>query len=78
MSQKVDREVDCLGLYCPMPISHTREAMDELEDGQVLMVEADDPATEEDIPRWAKRSGHRVVDMEKDGPIFRFWIVKGG
>ena len=55
---KVDAEVDCVGLYCPMPIAMTKEEIDKIEIGQVLKIEADDPAAEEDIKRWAKRTGH--------------------
>ena len=31
-----DAELDCVGLYCPMPIAQTKEEIDKLEDGQVL------------------------------------------
>ncbi|MGB3093424.1 MAG: sulfurtransferase TusA family protein, partial [Candidatus Zixiibacteriota bacterium] len=41
-----DAELDCVGLYCPMPIAMTKEEIDKLEVGQVLKVEADDPAAE--------------------------------
>ena len=60
-----DAEVDCVGLFCPMPIALTKEGIDALEIGQVLKVEADDPAAEEDIKRWAKRTGHELLKFEK-------------
>lgn len=68
--------VDCIGLYCPMPITMTKEAMEKLDVGEVLMVEADDPAAEEDIRRWADRVGHEIVKFEKDDGIMRFSIRK--
>ena len=71
-----DGELDCVGLYCPMPISETKAAIDRLESGQVLKVEADDPAAEEDIQRWARRVGHEVLKFEKDGGQLTFWIRK--
>ncbi|MEM2990886.1 MAG: sulfurtransferase TusA family protein [Halobacteria archaeon] len=54
---KPDRTLDCIGLYCPVPVFKTREEMDKLEAGEILEVLADDPAAEEDIRRWAKRTG---------------------
>jgi TusA-related sulfurtransferase len=39
-----DAELDCVGLYCPMPIAQTKQEIDKLEVGQVLKVEADDQA----------------------------------
>ena len=69
-----DAELDCVGLFCPLPIARTKEEIENIEVGQVLKVEADDPAAEEDIARWAKRAGHEVVRLEKSGNIIIFWI----
>ncbi len=66
--------VDCLGLYCPMPIAMAKEAIEKIAIGEVLMVEADDPAAEEDIRRWATRVGHEIVKFEKDDGTMRFSI----
>jgi tRNA 2-thiouridine synthesizing protein A len=71
-----DAELDCVGLFCPMPIARTKEEIENIELGQVLMVEADDPAAEEDIARWAKRAGHQVLKFEKSGKLITFWIKK--
>jgi tRNA 2-thiouridine synthesizing protein A len=59
-----------------MPIAMTKEAIDALNIGQILKIEADDPAAEEDILRWAKRTGHEVVKFEKKGTILTFYIKK--
>jgi TusA-related sulfurtransferase len=71
---KPDAELDCVGLFCPMPIARTKEEIENIEVGQVLKVEADDPAAEEDIKRWAKRVGHEVVKFDKSGNIITFYI----
>lgn len=69
-----DAELDCVGLYCPMPIAMTKEEIGKLDVGQVLKVEADDPAAEEDIKRWAKRTGHEIVNFVKEENILTFFI----
>ena len=71
-----DAELDCVGFYCPMPIAMTKEEIDKIEIGQVLKVEADDPAAEEDIKRWAKRTGHQILKFEKKGNIMTFLIKR--
>jgi tRNA 2-thiouridine synthesizing protein A len=71
-----DAELDCVGLYCPIPIAQTKEEIDKLEVGQVLKVEADDPAAEEDIKRWAKRIGHEIIKFERDESLLTFYIRK--
>ncbi len=76
MSEYPDKTVDCIGLYCPMPLLRTREEIDTLEDGQVLELIADDPAAEEDIQRFAKRTGNEILKMEKEGDNIIFLIKK--
>jgi len=71
-----DAELDCVGYFCPMPIAMTKEEIEKIEVGQVLKVEADDPAAEEDIKRWAKRTGHKILKFEKEGIILTFYIQR--
>ena len=59
-----------------MPIAMTKEGIDEIDIGQILKIEADDPAAEEDIKRWAKRTGHELLKFEKKGTILTFFIKK--
>ena len=59
-----------------MPISMTKEGIENIQVGEILKVEADDPAAEEDIKRWAKRTGHKIIRFEKEGTILTFFIKK--
>ncbi len=52
------KSLDIVGLYCPVPLFKTREGIDSIKVGEVLEVIADDPAAEEDITRFVKRTGH--------------------
>lgn len=71
-----DAELDCIGFYCPMPIAMTKEEIEKIQIGEVLKVEADDPAAEEDIKRWAKRTGHKILKFEKKATIMTFFIKR--
>ncbi len=73
---KYDSELDCLGYFCPIPIEMTKEKIEKIKKGQVLKIEADDPAAEEDITRWAKRTGNEVLKFEKVGVLMTFYIRK--
>jgi TusA-related sulfurtransferase len=75
-SIKPDASLDCVGLFCPIPIAKTKEAIDKLEPGQILEVEADDPAADEDIHRWAKHTGHEIISFKKEGKLLHFLIKK--
>ena len=68
--------LDCIGLYCPMPILKTRQEIDKLNIGDILEVLADDPAAEPDIKSWAKRAGQKILEIEKTGEGLKFLIEK--
>lgn len=70
------KTLDCIGLYCPEPLFQTRENIDSIEIGEILEVLADDPAADEDLHRFAKRTGHEIINFEKNGDIQRFLIKK--
>lgn len=77
MSQnKPDKTLDCIGLFCPQPLFQTRQELDNIEDGEVLEVLADDPAAEEDLKRLAKRTGHEVLLIDKKEDHLRILIKK--
>ncbi|MFW9793333.1 MAG: sulfurtransferase TusA family protein [Candidatus Thorarchaeota archaeon] len=69
--------LDCVGLFCPQPLFQTREAIDGMKPGEVLEMLSDDPAAEEDIKRFAKRTGNILLVFERleDG-VQRFLIRK--
>jgi tRNA 2-thiouridine synthesizing protein A len=69
-----DRVLDCKGLICPMPIVKTAKAVKELQVGQSLLMIADDPGAKPDIEAWAKQTGHALLDVQKDGAAYQFWI----
>ncbi len=71
-----DKTLDCLGLYCPIPILKTREALRALAPGQVLEMTSDDPASEADMKSWTQRTGHELVAIERRGAVFRFLVRK--
>lgn len=70
------KTLDCVGLYCPQPLFQTREQIDNIDIGDVLLVIADDPAAEEDLKRFAKRTGHEIIRLEKEGETLKFFIRK--
>ena len=76
MGVVADVKIDCLGLFCPMPILKTREAMKTLRTGQVLEMLSDDPASDADMRSWSAKTGHELIEVERDGPVYRFLVRK--
>jgi len=73
---KIDLLVDAKGLACPMPIVRTKKAMNEIENGQVIEVQATDKGSKADIQAWAKSSGHQYLGTLKDGEILKHYLRK--
>ena len=76
-TSKPKQTLDCMGLYCPVPLFQTRAEIDKLQVGEVLEVLSDDPAAEEDLKRFAKRTGHEIIRFERKDDCLRFLIKKG-
>lgn len=73
---KVDVQLDCKGLSCPMPIVRTKKAMDQLELGQVLEVQATDPGSLADMQSWAKSIGHQYLGTNQEDEVLKHYLRK--
>lgn len=71
-----NQTLDCVGLFCPMPIAKTKQELDKLKSGEVLEVLADDPGLEKDLPAWCKLTGNEFLGIEKEGRILKGYVRK--
>jgi tRNA 2-thiouridine synthesizing protein A len=71
-----DTHIDCTGLFCPMPIVKTREAIRKMLPGQLLEMLSDDPASEADMKSWARITGHELLGIERESGVYRFLVRK--
>ena len=73
---KADHTLDCMGLYCPMPIAKTAQKIKELKLGEVLEIIADDKGIKKDMPAWCKVTGHEFLGLEESGGEIRVYVKK--
>ena len=73
---KADETLDCIGLYCPMPIYKTAQKIKELKPGDVLEVIADDKGIEKDMPAWCASTGNECVSVEESDGEFHVFVKK--
>jgi len=71
-----DLTLDCKGLACPMPIVKTKKAMDRMNAGQVIEVQATDKGSLADIQSWAKNTGHQYLGTVLEGNLLKHFIRK--
>lgn len=73
---QADHVLDCKGLGCPMPVVRTKKAIDQMEEGQVLRVEATDRGSLADLKAWATRAGHQFLGSIEENGVFKHYIRK--
>lgn len=73
---KVDLELDCKGMNCPLPILKTKKAIDTLQSGQVLRLVATDPGSVKDVDAWSRRTGNPLVASETVDKTYVFYLRK--
>ena len=73
---KADQSLDCMGLYCPMPIVKTAEKIKELKQGEVLEVVADDKGIKQDMPAWCQATGHEFLGMDEESGEIKVYVKK--
>ena len=73
---KADATLDCVGLYCPMPIYNTANKLKELKPGQVLEVLASDEGIKADAPAWCKATGNELLGIEEKPGEYKVYIKK--
>ncbi|ARK30658.1 sulfurtransferase TusA family protein [Halalkalibacter krulwichiae] len=73
---KFDQLVDAKGLACPMPIVRTKKAMNELEPGKVLEIQATDKGSTADIKAWAQSTGHQYLGTVEEGDVLKHYLRK--
>lgn len=75
-SKSPTKTIDVRGLFCPEPVFRTKIEMERLAIGDMLKIVSDDPESEEDIAKWAKRSGHELLSLDKGQKDLEFVIKK--
>ncbi len=73
---KADQSLDCMGLYCPMPIVKTAAKIKGLNIGEVLEIVADDKGIKKDMPAWCEATGHGFLGFEEEGREIKVYVKK--
>lgn len=65
---KIDREIDCEGLLCPLPVLRAGKVLRGMAAGDVLRVRATDRMAAIDLPHFCLQAGHEFLfATEQDG-----------
>jgi tRNA 2-thiouridine synthesizing protein A len=59
--------LDCRGQRCPLPILILARRIGEVEVGEVVQIEADDPAAAGDIAAWCRMRAQTFLGVHTEG-----------
>ena len=71
-----DHILDCRGALCPMPVIRLRDELDRIEVGAVIKVLATDPASVQDMPAFARNTGHELLESVTGAGVYEYYFRK--
>lgn len=71
-----DQDIDAIGLLCPLPVLKARKRIKGMLAGQVLRLQATDPAAAIDVPHYCAESGNAFLGSESHGEAVHYFIRK--
>ncbi|WP_105188758.1 MULTISPECIES: sulfurtransferase TusA [unclassified Pseudoalteromonas] len=72
-----DHVLDALGLRCPEPVMMVRGTVRKMNNGETLLITADDPSTTRDIPSFCRFMDHTLVAQQTEQLPYQYLIKKG-
>lgn len=71
-----ENRIDVMGETCPVPLVETRKAIRKAEDGEVIEVTGDYPASKKEIPMAVEEMGLELLDIQEEGEKWKIRIRK--
>ena len=68
--------LDCAGLVCPMPVAKTKKIMNQMKSGDILEVSGDFCEAGENIKRYIKSHGGKILEFTTNGEDYCLKIQK--
>jgi tRNA 2-thiouridine synthesizing protein A len=66
--------VDAKNMWCPIPIIKISQAIKSVEVGETVLMETTDPGSKFDVPAWARRTGHELLESGSKDSTFHFLV----
>ena len=63
--------IDCTGQMCPLPVIALGRHIEEISVGELVELQADDPAAAVDVPAWCRMRKQELVSAEGGTYVIR-------
>ena len=71
---KFNQTLDARGLNCPLPVLKAKLALNRMQAGEILHVEATDPHSIIDFQAYCARTGHEIIQSTESDGVIEFFI----
>ncbi len=71
-----DVHLDAKGLNCPLPVLKAKVALNKMQPGEVLYVEATDPHATIDFEAYCARTGHEIVKLTESPDVIEILVKR--
>lgn len=68
--------IDATGVNCPVPLMMLKQAVDQLDEGGVILIEVTDVHAELDFEIWCEKFEHTLMKLNDDSGKLRFKVIK--
>jgi tRNA 2-thiouridine synthesizing protein A len=69
-------KLDVKGKMCPIPVALTKRILAEMQSGQTLEVTGEGELEFDNIQRWLKNNGHKIIEASKNDAEFNIIVTK--
>lgn len=76
-SEQATQTLEAEGLRCPEPVMMVRKTIRNMQEGEILLVKADDPSTKRDIPSFCRFMDHQLIAAQTEELPYQYLIKKG-
>lgn len=76
-SEQATQTLEAEGLRCPEPVMLVRKTIRNMQEGEILLVKADDPSTTRDIPSFCRFMDHQLIAAQTEELPYQYLIKKG-
>ena len=70
-------KINACGLQCPGPITRVYNAIQDIEQGEIIEVSVTDIGFTKDIASWCKTTGNTLINIDENDGTFKAYVMKG-
>ena len=74
----MEKNVDCRGMACPLPVVNAKKAAEDLKPGDTLIVRVDNEIAVQNLQRFAQHMGFAASGEKQADAEFTVTMVIGG